>query len=175
MTRRAMAFSRPSATREHVCSSAGGLHPFLGAGISLHRCKPGLSIQPCPASPPFPQSPTSRPDEPSRSGPEPVPSPVRWSNSICGMRLQDLANTTKPLKRSRRVLPRPSGVGAHARPKGQGEGHGALELSETISSFWGPRACLEGCRCLCRLEGTAPPRAGDVFRRTGVDPGTVFR
>jgi hypothetical protein len=29
---------------------------------------------------------------------------------------------------------------------------GPLEFSETISSFWEPRACLEECRCLCRLE-----------------------
>jgi hypothetical protein len=112
------AWSMPrDAGQEHFCPSAATPLPPESRNI-LHRCGPGLSIQPCPASPPFPRSPRSRPDEPSRSGLKPVPSPARWT--ICGMRLQGLGNTTRSLKRPPRVPLGLSGVGAHAPPEGQG-------------------------------------------------------
>jgi hypothetical protein len=87
----------------------------------LHRCGPGISIQPCPTSPPFPPSPTSRLDERSRSRLKPVPSLVRPSKSIFGMFLQRLGNTTRPLKWRPRVPTGLSGVGVHARHERQGE------------------------------------------------------
>src|ERR1019366_6511747 len=48
-----------------------------------------------------------------------------------------------------------------------------LEFSETLSSFWGPRACFEECRCLRRLERIGGAGGYEIVAMDAIQRGFV--
>ncbi len=92
--------------------------PIVSCGVE-RSLAPGTRLafesRSCPASPTYPRSPISRPREPSRLRPRPLPIRVLRSNSTYGACWRILGRLARPRRRPHQVLPRFPGV-ARARP-----------------------------------------------------------